>query len=229
MRANVTHLRSPLFERLRHDPEILELIDRADAVVAAMGYTDHGRRHVTLVAVNAARVLQQLGHDAHECDLAAVSGLLHDLGNCAGRQGHASSGAIFVYQLLRARGIPPADAAIVMTAIGNHDEVELGTPVDAPSAALILADKADIHRSRVRTRRREDFDIHDRVNYSIQKATLDVDAAAKAVSLRLVADKDYAEPGDIVDLFSSRFAMSRSAAELLGCSYRVIVNDEAIL
>src|SRR5579872_6035174 len=132
MHANVTQLRSSLFERLRRDPEILELIDKADAVVAAMGYTDHGRRHVTMVGLNAARVLERLGYDPHVSDLAAAAGLLHDLGNCAGRQGHASAGAVFVYHLLTARGVPVKDAATVMTAIGNHDEVEQGTPVDAP-------------------------------------------------------------------------------------------------
>ena len=229
MQPNVTPLRSSLFERLRKDPEILTLIDKADAVVAAMGYTDHGRRHVTLVGVNASRVLAALGHDAHLCDLAAVAGLLHDLGNCAGRHGHASAGAVFVFQLLVARGVPVSDAATVMTAIANHDEVEQGVPVDPPSAALIIADKADIHRSRVRTRRREDFDIHDRVNYSILKADLDVRPPAKRIELRLAADPEYADPSEILDLFSSRFAMSRSAAQLLGCSYSALVNDEVIL
>ena len=229
MQTNVTPLRSSLFDLLRRDPEILNLIDQADSVVAAMGYTDHGRRHVTLVGVNAARILADLGHDAHICDLAAVAGLLHDLGNCAGRHGHAASGAVFVYNLLVARGVAVNDAAVVMTAIGNHDEIEQGSPVDATSAALIIADKADIHRSRVRTRRREAFDIHDRVNYSVTKADLHVDCAAKNISLHLQADPEYAQPGDILDLFSSRFAMSRSAAEYLGCSYSVSVNNEPIL
>ena len=229
MQTSVTPLRSSLFERLRHDREILTLIDQADAVVAALGYTDHGRRHVTLVAVNSARVLADLGHDTRLSDLAAVAGLLHDLGNCAGRHGHAASGAVFVYHLLAARGVDPADAATVMAAIGNHDEIEQGTPVDPTSAALIIADKADIHRSRVRTRRQEDFDIHDRVNYAVIKADLGVDAASKQIALQLHADPQHAQPSDILDLFSTRFAMSRSAAEYLGCSYSVTVNEERIL
>ncbi|HLW36977.1 MAG TPA: HD domain-containing protein [Candidatus Eremiobacteraceae bacterium] len=228
MQSNVTSLRSSLFKQLQHDPEIIALIDKADEVVAAMGYTDHGRRHVTMVGVNASRVLARLGYDAQVCDLAAVAGLLHDLGNCAGRHGHASAGAVFVYQLLTARGVPSSAAATVMTAIANHDELEQGTPVDAPSAALIIADKAEIHRSRVRTPRSEDFDIHDRVNYAVVKAELDVQAAEKSISLRLTADQEYAVPADILDLFSSRFAMSRSAAEFLGCSYSVLVNGETI-
>jgi len=229
MQTNVAPIRSSLFELLRRDPEILNLIDQADSVVAAMGYTDHGRRHVTLVGVNAARVLADLGHDAHVCDLAAVAGLLHDLGNCAGRHGHAASGAVFVYNLLVARGVAVNDAATVMTAIGNHDELEQGSPVDPTSAALIIADKADIHRSRVRTRRHEEFDIHDRVNYSVTKAELRVDSATKNIGLYLQADVEFAQPADLLDLFSSRFAMSRSAAEYLGCTYSVIVNNQPIV
>lgn len=229
MQSNVTPLRSSLFERLRQDPEILTLIDRADAVLGALGYTDHGRRHATLVAITASRVLGSLGHDARECDLAAVAGLTHDLGNCAGRPSHAAAGAVFVYQLLVSRDVPVDDAATVMTAVGNHDENEQGAAVDPVSAALIIADKADIHRSRVRTRKPEDFDVHDRVNYAVTHAALDVAAASKDIALRLTADTEYAAPADILDLFNIRFAMSRSAAGVLGCSYSVVVNGDLIL
>jgi metal-dependent HD superfamily phosphatase/phosphodiesterase len=229
MHHNVTPLRSSLFEQLRHDSDILTLIDQADSVLAALGYTDHGRRHATLVAVNASRVLATLGYDAHTCDLAAVAGLMHDVGNCAGRPSHASAGAVFVYQLLVARNVDVADAGIVMAAVGNHDENTQGAAVDPVSAALIVADKADIHRSRVRTRRPEDFDIHDRVNYAVTKADLEAHAAAKALTLSLTCDMSYAGPTDILDLFSLRFAMSRSAAAVLGCTYTVIVNEEPIL
>ena len=229
MHHNVTPLRSSLFERLRHDDDILTLIDQADSVLGAMGYTDHGRRHATLVAVNASRVLATLGHDAHTCDLAAVAGLMHDVGNCAGRPSHASAGAVFVYQLLVARDVEVADAATIMSAVGNHDENEHGAAVDAVSAALIVADKADIHRSRVRTRRLEEFDVHDKVNYAVTKAELEAHAAAKALTLSLACDLNFASPTDILDLFNARFAMSRSAAAVLGCSYTVIVNEEPIL
>lgn len=229
MHHNVTPLRSSLFERLRHDSDILTLIDQADAVLAALGYTDHGRRHATLVAVNASRVLATLGYDAHTCDLAAVAGLMHDVGNCAGRPSHASAGAVFVYQLLVSRNVNVADAAVVMAAVGNHDENAQGAAVDPVSAALIIADKADIHRSRVRTRRPEDFDIHDKVNYAVTKAELEAHAAAKALTLSLTCDVSLASPTDILDLFSLRFAMSRSAATVLGCTYTVVVNDEPIL
>lgn len=224
MQTNVTPLRNSLFERLRHDPEILTLIERSDATLAALGYTDHGRRHVTVVALAASRILAELGHDAHRCDLAAVAGLTHDLGNCAGRQNHASAGAVFVYQLLLARGVAVPDAATVMTAIANHDEEERGAAVDAVSAALIVADKADIHRSRVRTRDPEQFDIHDRVNFAVTHADLAVRAQRKEIELGLTADVDVASADDIAELFGPRFAMSRNAAGVLGCSYRVLIN-----
>jgi len=224
MQTNVTPLRNSLFERLRHDPEILTLIERSDATLAALGYTDHGRRHVTVVALAASRLLAELGHDAHRCDLAAVAGLTHDLGNCAGRQNHASAGAVFVYQLLLARGVAVSDAATVMTAIANHDEEERGAAVDGVSAALIVADKADIHRSRVRTRDPEQFDIHDRVNFAVTHADLAVRAQHKEIELGLTADVDIASADDIAELFGPRFAMSHNAAGVLGCSYRVLVN-----
>ncbi|MDQ6766306.1 MAG: HD domain-containing protein [Candidatus Eremiobacteraeota bacterium] len=229
MHQNVRPLRSSLFERLRRDSDILTLIEKADAVLGAMGYTDHGRRHATLVGVNASRLLATLGYDAHTCDLAAVAGLLHDVGNCAGRPSHAAAGAVFVYQLLVARDVSVADAATIMSAVGNHDEHEQGIAIDPVSAALIIADKADIHRSRVRTRRAEDFDVHDRVNYAVTKAELQAHATDRAIRLSLVCDTSLAGPTDILDLFNLRFAMSRSAASLLSCSYAVIVNDEPIL
>jgi len=229
MQTNVTPLRNSLFERLRNDPEILTLIDRADETLGALGYTDHGRRHATVVALSAARVLAALGHDAHRCDLAAVAGFTHDLGNCAGRQSHASAGAVFVYQLLLARNVEVADAATIMTAIANHDEDEQGAAVDHVSAALILADKADIHRSRVRTRDHEQFDVHDRVNFAVTRADLDVQTATQTIVLDLAAQTDIATPADILELFDARFALSRSAAGVLGCSYTVVVNGARIL
>jgi hypothetical protein len=154
---------------------------------------------------------------------------MHDVGNCAGRPSHASAGAVFVYQLLVSRNVEVADAAIVMSAVGNHDENAQGAAVDPVSAALIVADKADIHRSRVRTRRPEDFDIHDKVNYAVTKAELEAHAAAKALTLSLTCDVSLASPTDILDLFSLRFAMSRSAAKVLACTYTVVVNGEPIL
>lgn len=225
---HVSPLRPSLFDTLRRDPEILTLIEKSDAALAAMGYTDHGRRHVTVVATNAAKLLAKLGVDSRACDLAAVAGLLHDIGNVAGRHNHAASGATLAYGLLTARGLPPADAAEVAAAIGNHDEVEGGVIVSAPCAAVVLADKADIHRSRVRTRNSDDFDVHDRANYAVTGVELGVDPAAKLVTLRLTVDRGYARPADLLELFGARFAMSDSAARFLGCAYTVEMNGETV-
>lgn len=228
MQSHVTPLHPSLFDTLRKDPEILTLIEKSDAALAAMGYTDHGRRHVTLVATNAARLLARLRYDARTSDIAAVAALLHDIGNCAGRHGHASAGATLAYQLLVTRGIPPADAADIMAAIGNHDEIEQGVIVSVPCAALVLADKADIHRSRVRSRNPQDFDAHDRANYAVTSAQLDADPKTKRITLRLVADSTFAATAEFIELFGARFAMSESAAHFLGCSYGVEINGEVV-
>ena len=218
----------PLFERLRRDPAIMEMVANADVAVAALGYTDHGRRHVGLVAANAARTLQVLGHDDRTRDLAAVAGLLHDIGNVAGRDGHAAAGAAMSYRLLVERGVPRDDAAAVRDAIANHDEIEGGRPVNVPSAALIVADKADIHRSRVRTRQRADFDIHDRVNYAVVKSHLDVYPARRRIELMLAVDAAVATGDEVAELFGERFTLSASAAGYLGCAYAVDINGKVV-
>ena len=199
----------------------MELVERADAALAALGYTDHGRRHVHLVAVNAARMLDTFGYDDRTCDLAAVAGLLHDIGNVNGRDGHAAAGAAMVYRLLTARGVSRHDARVVRDAVANHDEFECGEPVSAPGAALIIADKADIHRSRVRTREQEAFDIHDRVNYAVLSARLDALPAHGRIELQLGVDRSVASGEELAELFRTRFAMSASAAQFLGYAYVV--------
>jgi putative nucleotidyltransferase with HDIG domain len=215
-----------LFDQLRRDPHVLALVTKADEAMAQLGYTDHGRRHVHLVAVTAARVLSTLGHDEQECDLAAVAGLLHDIGNVDGRDRHAAVGAAMAYELLLERGVSNAAAAVVRDAVANHDEVEGGEPVSPPSAALIVADKADIHRSRVRTSKPEEFDIHDRVNFAVTKSRLDVHAKRKRIELKLAVENAVASAEEVSELFAARFAMSGSAAGFLGCAYNVDINGK---
>jgi uncharacterized protein len=223
-----TPLRSSWFERLRKDPELLAIIEKSDAVLSALGYTDHGRRHVTLVATNAAKLLARLGYDRKTCDLAAVAGFLHDIGNCAGRVNHASVGASMAFQLLCERGVPDADAADVMAAIANHDETEGGTPVNAPAAALIIADKADIHRSRVRTRHEDAFDIHDKVNHGVVKSELAVEPERKLLRLSLTVDNSVVSDEEVAELFASRFDLCREAARFLGYDFLVEANGKPI-
>jgi len=218
-----------LFDQLRRDDAVMALVADADKAVAAMGFTDHGRRHVNLVAVNAARVLSELGHADADCDLAAVAGLLHDIGNVAGREGHAAAGAAMSYDLLRTRGVSHDAAATVRDAIANHDEIEGGSPRSAPGAALIVADKADIHRSRVRTRDPQAFDIHDRVNFAVVKSRLHVWSADRRIDLVLAVDDAVATGAEVAELFELRFAMSGLAANFLGCSYAIAINGRSSL
>lgn len=223
MKREVTPLYPSLYERLREDPEVIALVEAADSVLAAMGYTDHGARHVTLVARTAACLLRDLNYDPKSCDLAAVSGLLHDIGNASGRCGHAGAGAVLAYHMLTERGVSPEDAAIVMGAIGNHDEIEQGVPVSAPSAALILADKSDIHRSRVRTRQPERFDLHDRINHAVVRSALIVDAEQRTITLRLTFDAHDETGQELRELFAARLAMCRAAAAFLDCKFEIEV------
>jgi uncharacterized protein len=216
------------FDELRSDADILALIEASNRMLAAMNYTDHGRRHVTLVARTAAKILEDLGFGEPTQDLTAIAGLLHDIGNVAGRNSHAAAGATMSYALLTARGFSVADAADVAAAIGNHDESEHGVPVNAHGAALIIADKADIHRSRVRTSHADDFDVHDRVNHAVTSAQLRTDAAEKHIALDLTADLSGATLAEILEIFESRFAMSAAAARFLGCTYSVSVNGEPV-
>jgi len=225
--APVSPLRHSLFEKLRRDPEILTLVDKSDEMLGALGFTDHGRRHVTLVAMIAAKLLHELGFDDHTRDLAQAAALMHDIGNIGGRHDHASRGAALAYPLLAARGVTPADAADIIAAIGNHDEVEEGAPVSAPSAALILADKADIHRSRVRSRDPNAFDIHDEVNFAVVKSELKVDQNAKSIVLQLTTD-EAASAADVAELFDARFALCAQAARFLGCSFAVHINGTQV-
>lgn len=213
-----------LFDRLRKTPDILAAVERADDVLGTLNYTDHGRRHVTLVGINAARVLGELQHEPHAADLAAVAGLLHDIGNVKGREGHAAAGADMAYDLLRAHGVHDDDANVVRIAILNHDETEGGIPSNVPGAALIVADKADIHRSRVRTRNPADFDIHDRVNFAVVRSELQVDADAKGIGLSLEIDGSVAHGDEVAALFADRFALADAAARYLGCTFRVTMN-----
>lgn len=217
-----------LFERLRRDPEILALVEQSDGVLSTLGYTDHGRRHVTLVAVNAAKVLTTLRHDARWRDLAAVAGLLHDIGNVEGREGHAAAGAAMAYRLLLTHGVAHEDAQDVSNAVASHDENEGGAPVNPAAAALIIADKADIHRSRVRTRNIEDFDVHDRVNFAVTKADLRVHPEARRIGLGLSVDPRVASGADIAELFALRFDHSQTAAQFLGCTYHVKIGGEIV-
>lgn len=209
---------------ITRDDELMAYIDAANAQLAALGYTEHGRRHAGLVAKVAGDILQQLDHDDDQIELARIAGYLHDVGNLIHREAHALSGALIAMQALRRLGMPPADVALVMAAIGNHEE-ERGKPVSPVAAAVVLADKADVHRSRVQNPDKDDFDIHDRVNYAATASAVEVHSASRIIVLRLIIDVNDASVMNYFEIFLSRMVMMRHAAAVLGCDYQLIIND----
>lgn len=216
------------YETVRNDPDIRALITRADESLIALGYTEHSFAHVTFVAETAGRILSCLGYDEHYVELVKIAGFLHDIGNLVNRKEHSQSGAVMAFTILREKGMPYDDIAVITTAIGNHDE-GTGEPVSPLVAALILADKSDVRRSRVRA---DDFaatDIHDRVNYSVESSAVSIDAEAKEITLTLTIDTKYGSVMDYFEIFLSRMLLCRHAAIALGTTFRLIVNDQILL
>lgn len=221
---------SVTLDQVKSDPEVQAFIRAANRNLGTLGYTEHGFRHVGLVANIARNVLKRMGFDARHQELAAIAGYLHDIGNVVNRHGHARTGALLAHSILSRLGADPNDTAIVMGAIGSHeDEGHVGEPVHAVSAALILADKADVHRSRVRNPDPTNFDQHDRVNYAATSSRLLVDADAKTVTLELEIDPEIASVMHYFEIFLPRMLMSRRAAEALGYAFRITVNGVPVL
>jgi hypothetical protein len=215
-------------EEVKSHPQVAQFLAHADSYLAALGYTEHGTRHASLVAHIAHNVLVRLGYPDETAQLAAVAGYLHDLGNFIARESHAQSAALLAYQILRDLDYPPEECATVMGAIGNHDE-QLGRVIDPVSAALILADKSDVHRSRVRDPKTTDVDIHDRVNYAAERSFLNVDPEGKEITLELTIDTEISGVMEYFEIFLSRMIMCRRAAEHLGCSFQMEINETRIL
>lgn len=218
-------------ETVRDDAEIQALIKQANKNLGVLGFTEHGFRHVGLVANIARNVLRRLDYDARQQELAAIAGYTHDIGNVISRHGHATTGALLAYPILTRLGMPPDEIAIVLGAIGSHgdDHGRLGEPVNAVSAALILADKSDVHRSRVRNPDPSAFDDHDRVNYAAASSFLRVDPENKTITLELTIDTTIASVMQYFEIFMPRMQMSRRAAHLLDCMFRITMNDVAVL
>ena len=216
-----------LYEELRNDPDIRTYITRADETLAALGYTEHSFAHVTRTAETAAEILSTLGYDAHTVDLARAAGYLHDIGNLINRVGHSLHGAMMAFRILEHKGVPAEDIAMIVSAIGNHDE-GTGVPVNPLAAALILADKSDVRRSRVRNRDFATFDIHDRVNYSVTDARLAINEAHTEISLSLSIDTAISPVMDYFEIFLERMILCRKAAERLGLQFRLHINGQQL-
>jgi hypothetical protein len=210
------------FEEIQQDPELSTFISAADRVMEGLGYTEHGFRHANLVGRIAFNVLTRAGFEAHTANLACIAGYLHDVGNMLSREAHGQTGGLLVYHTLRER-MPPADLAQVVSAIANHEE-ENGYAVSPVAAAVILADKSDVHRSRVRKSGQIEFDIHDRVNFAAEQSFLRVDSAAKTVSLELTIDTQISQVMEYFEIFLGRMQMCRRAAEVLDCRFKLLIN-----
>jgi hypothetical protein len=219
------------FQTVKDDPEIRELISAANRNLGVLGFTEHGFRHVGLVSNIARNIMARLGYDQRHQELAAIAGYTHDIGNVISRHGHASTGAILAHQILDRMGMDPADVIVVMGAIGSHgdDAGKLGEPVHPVSAALILADKSDVHRTRVRTLEPADFDEHDQMNYATTSSFLRVDPDASTITLELEIDTEMASVMKYFELFMPRMQMCRRAADLLDQTFRITINNVAVL
>ena len=217
-----------MLDTIKSSPRIRTYIRLADAPLSALGYTDHSFSHVELVAQRAGDLLTSLGYSRHEAELAEVAGYLHDVGNLVNRVGHSQSGALIAFRLLEEAGMPPEDVAAVVTAIGNHDEGE-GEPVSPIAAALILADKSDVRRSRVRNRDAASFDIHDRVNFSVLASSLERSEDGRRITLTLTVDTAISPVLDYFEIFLDRMLLCRRAAVRLGCEFSLVINGQVLL
>lgn len=216
-------------EEVKNDSEVIAFIARADKVMEEIGYTEHGYRHADLVSKIAFNILDRLGYSQREAKLAEIAGYLHDIGNLVNRKNHYLIGAKISGDILKRLGMEPDEVSQIMSAIGNHEE-ESGTAIDAITAALILADKSDVHRSRVRRDQTEfTFDIHDRVNYAVNRSFLRVNSEEKKIALELEIDTDISQVMDYFEIFLDRMTMCRRAADTLGCEFEIIINGVKIL
>ena len=213
---------------IKSDDAIKEYIKAADMSLAALGYTEHSFAHVGMVASRASMLLRSLGYDDRTAELAEIAGYMHDIGNLVNRSEHSQSGAVMAFRILDNMGMAADEIAKVVTAIGNHDE-GTGVPVNEIAAALILADKSDVRRSRVRNTDPVTFDIHDRVNYSVEESDLVLDVEAKTIRLILRIDTEISSLMDYFEIFLGRMVMCRRAAERLGLSFRLTINDQSFI
>jgi metal-dependent HD superfamily phosphatase/phosphodiesterase len=214
--------------QVKSHPAVKTFIRLADDYLGELGYTEHGFRHAKIVARDARNLLKGLGYEKRVSERAAIAGYLHDMGNFISRAGHPQSGAAISYQILGELGMPYKEIGIVLGAVGNHEE-GIGQPVSPESAALILADKADVHRSRVRNKDAETFDIHDRVNYAAESSILSVDAEKRTLTLELTIDTAMCKIMEYFEIFLERMAMCRRAAEFLDCQFRLVINGTVLL
>jgi uncharacterized protein len=218
--------RQVTLDEVKRDREVEAYIVKADEYTRVIGYTEHGVRHANLVASISGNVLRRLGRDERTIQLGGIAGYLHDIGNLVGRVSHEHTGAILARDILNRLGMDPVEMAIVMGAIGNHEE-QTGEPVSDAGAALIISDKSDVHRTRVRNPDPATFDIHDRVNHAVEHSFLRVEEAARTITLELIIDTSQVM--EYFEIFLPRMVMCRHAAKLLGCAFKLQINGTKLL
>ena len=216
------------YHDIQQDAEVLALLEKGNANLGVLGFTDHSKVHCALVADRAAYILKTLGFSQAEQELAKIAGFMHDIGNAVNRKHHAEWGGLLARDILKKYDLSLEEQILVVSAISHHDE-STGGAMDAVSAALILADKSDVRRNRVRTQEKAKFDIHDRVNYAVTGHSLDVDKASNKITLNLEIDEDICTMYEYFDIFLGRMMMCRSAAEMLGAKFRLTVNGGKVL
>jgi len=216
------------YEELKSNESIKEYIRKADETLYARGYTEHSFAHVCKVAITAEHILKTLEASEHDIELAKIAAYLHDIGNIVNRDNHAHTGAVIAFKLLNDMGMEASDIATIVAAIGNHDE-KSGIAVDKVSAALILADKSDVRRSRVRNTDIATFDIHDRVNYSVTESKLVINEKKDKITLYLTIETIYCSIMDYFEIFLERMIMCRHAAQKLGMTFGLVINHHSLL
>ena len=215
------------YEDIRKNEEVLALLKRGNANLRVLGYTDHSEVHTSLVAERAAMILQEFGYSKHEQELAKIAGFMHDIGNSINRKNHAEYGGILAYEILKNTDLPIEDRMVIMSSISNHDE-STGCAINPVSAALIIADKTDIRRSRVLSDANS-FDIYDRVNYAVVSASLDVCVEEKLITLNIEHDEKVCTMFEFLDVFLKRMMMAHDAADMLGAKFELKANGMKIL
>ena len=216
------------YKDILRNEEVKALMKKGNDNLGVMGYTDHSEKHCAIVAKRAGEILQEFGFSEHEIELAQIAGSLHDVGNAINRTNHAEYGGLLAYSILEKMEVPLEDRVIIASAIGNHDE-STGGAVDVVSAALILADKTDVRRNRVRNKDKSTFDKHDRVNYAVTRATVKVNPEKKQISLNLQIDEKICTMYEYFEIFLGRMLMCRQAAETLGARFKLTANGSKVL
>ncbi len=228
MDKHIESYQSITYEEVRNNKEIQIYINAADELLGIIGYTKHDIGHVAKVSETAAYILKELGYSERHIELAKIAGLIHDIGNMVNRHDHAQTGAVLAFKILKDMGMAPEEIVLVTSAIGNHDE-GTGMPVNLISAALILGDKADVRRSRVRNDDFATFDIHDRVNYAVERATVHVNHEDKSIQLALTIDTEICSLMEYFEIFLNRMMLCRKAADFLDTNFELVMNGTKVL